>query len=83
MGIGEDISIADLASLVARTVGFNGKLEFDHSKPDGTPRKLLDVSRLMSLGWQPATTLDNGIARTYAWFTENMLENVSDEVPSR
>ena len=50
VGVGEDISIADLASLVARIVGFNGKLEFDHSKPDGTPRKLLDVSRLMSLG---------------------------------
>jgi GDP-L-fucose synthase len=70
VGVGEDISIADLASLVARTVGFSGKLEFDHSKPDGTPRKLLDVSRLMSLGWQPKTTLDDGIARTYAWFTE-------------
>jgi len=70
VGVGEDISIADLASLVARTVGFNGKLEFDHGKPDGTPRKLLDVSRLMSLGWQPKTTLDDGIARTYAWFTE-------------
>jgi GDP-L-fucose synthase len=70
VGVGEDISIADLASLVARTVGFSGKLEFDHSKPDGTPRKLLDVSRLRSLGWQPKTTLDDGIARTYAWFTE-------------
>ena len=79
VGVGEDISIADLASLVARTVGFSGKLEFDHSKPDGTPRKLLDVSRLMSLGWQPKTTLDDGIVQTYAWFTDCFSEDGADE----
>ena len=73
IGVGEDISIADLASMIARVVGFNGSMEFDDSKPDGTPRKLLDVSKLGSLGWQAQTALHDGIVQTYAWFTENTM----------
>ena len=71
VGVGEDIRIEDLARLVSRIVGFEGTLEFDTSKPDGTPRKLLDVSRLRSLGWQPAWSLEDGIAQTYDWFVSN------------
>jgi GDP-L-fucose synthase len=71
VGVGEDITIRDLAALVAATVGFTGELRFDPSKPDGTPRKLLDVSRLRSLGWSPRIQLPAGIASTYAWFLEN------------
>ncbi|MEI2716282.1 MAG: hypothetical protein V9E98_04695 [Candidatus Nanopelagicales bacterium] len=69
MGTGEDISIRDLAVLVAEVVGFDGRIEWDMSKPDGTPRKLLDVSRLTGLGWAPSISLREGIARTYEWFT--------------
>ena len=68
LGTGEDITIADLATLIAKVTGFTGKLVFDSSKPDGTPRKLLDVSRLHALGWQHATPLETGIARAYAAF---------------
>ena len=68
VGWGEDISIRELAQLVADVVGFTGTLQFDHSKPDGTPRKLLDVSRLRSLGWEPRVRLAAGIAATYEWF---------------
>jgi GDP-L-fucose synthase len=68
VGWGTDISIRELAQLVAEVVGFGGTLHFDHSKPDGTPRKLLDVSRLSSLGWAPQIPLAEGIAATYEWF---------------
>ncbi len=71
VGVGEDIRIEDLAMLISGIVGFEGTLEFDTSKPDGTPRKLLDVSRLRSLGWQPAWSLEDGIAQTYDWFVSN------------
>ena len=63
--------IADLAALVSDTVGFDGRLQFDPSKPDGTPRKLLDVSRLSELGWQPEVSLADGVSRTYEWFASN------------
>lgn len=66
VGCGEDLSIADLARIVADVVGFEGELVFDPSKPDGTPRKLLDVSRLAALGWRAKTSLQDGIARAYA-----------------
>ncbi len=69
VGTGEDISIRDLAALVADVVGFEGSVEWDTSKPDGTPRKLLDVSRLRSLGWVPSINLREGIAATYDWYT--------------
>ena len=71
VGIGEDLSIAELAALVARVVGYTGRLVFDPSKPDGTPRKLLDTSRINRLGWRPRISLEHGIAATYRWFLEN------------
>jgi GDP-L-fucose synthase len=68
VGVGADLSIRELAELVCRVVGFNGRLVFDASKPDGTPRKLLDVSRLGTLGWQARISLEDGIRETYQWF---------------
>ncbi len=69
IGTGEDISIRELAALVAEVVGFDGRVEWDTSKPDGTPRKLLDVSRLKGLGWAPRIGLRDGVAATCEWFT--------------
>ena len=66
IGSGEEVSIADFAAHVARAVGFQGRLEFDTSKPDGTPRKLVDVTRLKATGWSAKTTLDQGLALAYA-----------------
>jgi GDP-L-fucose synthase len=71
VGWGEDISIRELAELICDSVGFKGRLAWDTSKPDGTPRKLLDVSRLRNLGWRPSITLRDGIASTYEWFLKN------------
>jgi GDP-L-fucose synthase len=68
IGSGEEVTIGELATLVADTVGYKGKLDFDSSRPDGTPRKLLDNSRLAALGWQSATPLRKGLVRTYAAF---------------
>jgi GDP-L-fucose synthase len=68
IGYGEDLSIAELAKTVARVVGFRGKLRFDTSKPDGTPRKFLDSGRLRALGWRPSTNFDAGIAAAYQDF---------------
>jgi GDP-L-fucose synthase len=74
VGWGEDISIADLARLIADTVGFRGALKFDPSKPDGTPRKLLDTSRLTALGWRPDIRLKAGLASTYEWYCSHLQE---------
>ncbi|MHB1143131.1 MAG: GDP-L-fucose synthase [Sulfuricaulis sp.] len=71
IGTGKEITIRELAELVAEIVGFRGKLVFDTSRPDGTPRKLLDVSRLQALGWQPRTGFHEGIAMAYADFLKN------------
>jgi GDP-L-fucose synthase len=71
VGWGSDVSIAELATLVAQIVGYTGALRFDTSMPDGTPRKLLDVSRLSSLGWTPGIPLDAGIRETYDWYLQN------------
>jgi GDP-L-fucose synthase len=71
VGWGDDISISDLAALVAKTVGFEGQLKFDTTKPDGTPRKLMDVARLTSLGWKAKIPLAAGMAQTYIWFLDN------------
>ena len=68
VGSGEDLSIKHLAEKVAAAAGFTGKIEWDSSKPDGTPRKVLDVSRVKALGWKPTITLDEGIASTIAWY---------------
>ena len=71
VGWGEDISILDLAQLVQQVVGFEGKIELDSDKPDGTPRKLLDTARLSSLGWTPTIGLKDGIESTYQWYVAN------------
>src|SRR5437762_8701771 len=71
VGCGEDISIRELAELICDIVGFDGDLAWDTTKPDGTPRKLLDVTKLKNLGWQPDIPLRDGIARTYDWFLQN------------
>lgn len=71
VGTGTDVSIERLAHLVRDTVGSNSPIEWDRSKPDGTPRKLLDVSRLEALGWSASTSLRNGLERTYRWYLEN------------
>jgi len=68
VGVGEDRPIADLAELVARVVGYCGRIVFDSSRPDGTPRKLLDVSRIHALGWHAQIPLEQGVASTYEWY---------------
>ena len=70
IGSGEDLSIKELAHTVARAAGFSGEIQWDASKPDGTPRKVLDVSRIKALGWKPTITLEEGIASTIAWYKE-------------
>jgi GDP-L-fucose synthase len=72
VGTGKDISINELAIMIAKIVGFKGKILHDDTKPDGTPRKLLDVSRMKSLGWEYKTELQDGIEKTYKWFTKNL-----------
>ena len=72
VGCGEDISIRELAELICDVVGFTGELAWDGTKPDGTPRKLLDITKLRNLGWQPTIPLRDGIAQTYDWFFKNV-----------
>jgi len=72
VGAGQDIAIADLARLVAETVGFTGALRFDTTKPDGTPRKLMDVSRIERMGWRARIGLRDGIAQTYRWYLDRL-----------
>jgi GDP-L-fucose synthase len=71
LGVGDDVTIRELAETVQRTVGFGGRLAFDVTKPDGTPRKLVDVSRLNNLGWKATVSLEEGIRRTYEWFLQH------------
>lgn len=71
VGTGEEVAIADLADLVRRIVHPGATIAYDTTKPDGTPRKLLDVTRLHNLGWRHRTALEEGIAGTYAWFLEH------------
>jgi len=75
IGTGEDLSISDLAELVQRIVGFEGKIVFDVSKPDGTPRKLMDVSKLHQLGWKHTIDLEQGIQMAYSDFLKNQIKN--------
>lgn len=72
VGTGVDCTIRELAETIARVTGFGGRLVFDSSKPDGTPRKLMDVSRLKSLGWQASISLEDGLASAYEWFRHNV-----------
>ena len=74
VGSGEELSIRQLADLIAQVVGFTGRLEFDSSMPDGTPRKLMDVSRIRALGWKPRIALTEGIRSAYAWYLANSAE---------
>ena len=74
MGTGEEVTIKELAEIIAKVIGFEGEFEFDTSKPDGSPRKLLDSSRMQRLGWTSTTSLEAGLATTYQWF----LKNISD-----
>lgn len=73
VGVGKDMSIASLAELVREVVGYEGEIRFDPSKPDGTPRKLLDVGRLHSMGWRARIPLREGIERTYRWYLEDTV----------
>ena len=71
VGVGEDVTIRELAEIIKKIVGFVGEIKFDSSKPDGPPRKLLDVSRINTLGWKAKTPLDQGIAKVYEWYLKN------------
>ena len=77
IGWGEDISISELAEMIKKVVGFEGEIEWDVSRPDGTPRKLLDVSRMKNLGWFPSISLEKGLRDTYRWYCDQRL-NLQD-----
>lgn len=70
VGVGEDVSILELANLIAKITGYQGEIKFDHSKPDGTPRKLMDVAKLNALGWKAGISLEEGITKVYHELTE-------------
>ena len=80
IGCGEDVSIAELAEVVREAVGYRGEIVYDRSKPDGTPRKLLDVSRLRGLGWEPRVPLERGVRETYAWYQQHVAEPAALQV---
>ena len=80
IGTGEDLSIADLAEMIARVIGFDGSFVFDRSKPDGTPRKLLDVAKLSALGWRCRTELEDGIRQTYNWYRRAQAPGVAESL---
>ncbi len=71
VGTGEDCTIRELAEALAHVIGYEGRLDFDATKPDGTPRKLMDVSRLKAMGWRPEISLEDGLRQTYRWFLDN------------
>jgi len=77
VGTGEDLPIAELATLVAGIVGYDGEIVWDVAQPDGTPRKVLDVSRITALGWRPQIGLTEGVAATYAWFLEHHVADAA------
>ena len=77
IGSGEDLTIKALAELVAEVAGFTGEIAWDSSKPDGTPRKVLDVTKVKSLGWSPAISLRDGIASTIEWYIDATAKGVS------
>ena len=74
IGTGKDIAIKDLAEIIQRIIGHKGNILWDNTKPDGTPRKLMDVSKMKELGWQYSTEIEEGIEKTYTWFLENIQE---------
>jgi GDP-L-fucose synthase len=71
VGVGEDVSIKELAGLIQGVVGFQGTIDWDSSKPDGTPRMLLDVSKISALGWKAQISLEDGLRSTYEWYKDN------------
>ena len=73
VGVGQDISIADVAHIIKEIVGFKGDLVFNTSKPDGTPRKLLNVEKIHALGWKAQTSLEDGIRKTLEWYSSNIF----------
>jgi GDP-L-fucose synthase len=75
VGCGTDVTIKELAQTVAKVIGFEGKLEWDSSKPDGTPQKLLDTTRINQLGWTPTISLEDGIRDTYNWYLDQLMNN--------
>ncbi|MBI2799505.1 MAG: GDP-L-fucose synthase [Gammaproteobacteria bacterium] len=83
IGVGEDLSILALAELIKRVVGFKGGLEFDRSKPDGTPRKLVDTAKINTLGWRARIDLEAGVRETYEWFKANFAAETEPQVRSR
>ena len=72
IGTGEDIKIKDLANLVKSVVGFDGEIRYDITKPDGTPRKLLDISKIKALGWKPIVGLEEGVELLYEWYVSSL-----------
>ena len=79
-GAGSDVSIRELAETIGRITGFEGNLVFDTSKPDGTPRKLMDSSRLAALGWRPKTRLEEGIREVYRWYLRTQMQRTRNHV---
>jgi GDP-L-fucose synthase len=83
VGTGQDLPIAELATLIARVVGWRGQFVYDHAKPDGTPRKLLDVGKLGALGWRARIALVDGIGETYRWYLEHAAPVAAERPTSR
>jgi len=77
VGSGKDITIRELAETIQKAIGHEGQIIWDAEKPDGTPRKLMDVSKMKAIGWQYSTELQEGIEKTYAWFLEN-IEDIKE-----
>src|SRR4030095_11714590 len=77
VGTGEDLTIRELAELIARVAGYTGSFVYDNSKPDETPRKVMDVSRLAALGWHAATPLEDGFRHAYRWYVENVAKDAA------
>jgi len=75
VGSGSEVTIKELAELVKEVVGFQGNLVWDSSKPDGTPRKLMDSSKIQGMGWKPKIALKEGLIETYKWYVENVISN--------
>ena len=81
VGTGQDVTIRELAELMKRVVGYQGEIRFDSSKPDGTPRKVLDTSKITALGWRPSVSLEEGLTRSYAWaIRSGVLPSYSGDV---
>jgi GDP-L-fucose synthase len=78
IGVGTDIAVSELAEMVQRIVGYDGDIVYDKSKPDGTPRKLVDVSKIFALGWRPRISLEEGIRNTYEWYVQKTSASVPD-----